>query len=336
MKMKRKLWMAVSHGVVLTGFSLLQGCATGNSPVCWLNWPYNTPSEAAFITPIEGDIMIVDDDMFLPPIGPVDMPPVMDPTTDSSDFSPARLESAMDDHVYSVKKGDTLSGIASMYGTTWKTLASYNNLSNPNKLFVNQEIRIPGTLSPASRVNRPSTPSSVAPITSGASRSGGDRSSGSPISQGSSYVIQPGDTLSKIASRAGLSVEEIKAANALNGTRIVAGKSLSIPRKGEVRVPATTARPSFTPAPVDAPAMAPQASIDTPSVEPPPAMADLDPVDSSSYASVYKNVVLYPGDTVEDLARRYKSSVEEILLLNGLSDASSVKSGTKLLIPVSE
>ena len=44
--------------------------------------------------------------------------------------------------VYTVKSGDTLSGICSRYGVNWKTVASYNNLKNPNLIFPGQQIRI--------------------------------------------------------------------------------------------------------------------------------------------------------------------------------------------------
>ena len=44
---------------------------------------------------------------------------------------------------YVVKSGDTLSGIASKYGTTYQELAKYNNISNPNKISVGQKIKIP-------------------------------------------------------------------------------------------------------------------------------------------------------------------------------------------------
>lgn len=47
--------------------------------------------------------------------------------------------------VYTVKKGDTLSGIASKYGTTYQKLAEYNNISNPNLIVVGQKIKIPNT-----------------------------------------------------------------------------------------------------------------------------------------------------------------------------------------------
>ena len=50
-----------------------------------------------------------------------------------------------DDDVYIVQSGDTLSGIAAKYGTTYQALASYNGISNPNLISVGQQIRIPGS-----------------------------------------------------------------------------------------------------------------------------------------------------------------------------------------------
>lgn len=45
--------------------------------------------------------------------------------------------------VYTVKSGDTLSGIAAKYGTTYQKLASYNGISNPNLIHPGQKITIP-------------------------------------------------------------------------------------------------------------------------------------------------------------------------------------------------
>lgn len=44
--------------------------------------------------------------------------------------------------VYTVQKGDTLSGIASKYGTTYQRLAEINGLSNPNLIYPGQRLRI--------------------------------------------------------------------------------------------------------------------------------------------------------------------------------------------------
>ena len=43
---------------------------------------------------------------------------------------------------YTVKSGDTLSGIASKYGTSYTKLAKMNGISNPNKIYVGQKIRV--------------------------------------------------------------------------------------------------------------------------------------------------------------------------------------------------
>jgi len=309
MRVKRNLWVVVLHVVVLAGFSLLQGCATGECPIDWLNWPYNSPAEEPLIAPDQG----YSDTILLPPATYDDEVVVSYPDV------PAPVVSDSD-QIYVVKKGNTLSAIASMYGTSWKKLAEYNNLSNPNKLLVGQELRIPGSLSASSPVVRPSAPSSRGSTSSSTVRS--------PITQGSSYLIQRGDTLSGIAKRAGLSVSEIQAANALNGSQIIAGKSLSIPKKGEVNVSSYSA-PEVKAAP--APKLAP---VKDAAPEPAP-MADLAPLAPATSAPVYEHV-LYPGETLEDVARQYGSSQDEIMMLNGITSPDSVKPGTKLLVPIPE
>ena len=44
--------------------------------------------------------------------------------------------------IYIVKKGDTLSGIAKKYNTTYQKLAKDNNIENPNLIYPNQKIII--------------------------------------------------------------------------------------------------------------------------------------------------------------------------------------------------
>ena len=50
------------------------------------------------------------------------------------------------DIIYTVKSGDTLSGICARYGADWKQVASYNGLRNPHLIYPNQQIKIPQSM----------------------------------------------------------------------------------------------------------------------------------------------------------------------------------------------
>jgi LysM repeat protein len=305
------LRVLVMHMAVLAGFSLMQGCTTGDCPGRWLNWPYSTPKDQPVVLPVDDSSIGI-----LPAGGSVSVA-----------------------KTHSVQKGETLSSIASSYGISWKALAEYNSLSNPNRLKVGQEIRIPESLGAAEPVKHYSAPASSRPAASS-------------IKQGSSYTIQKGDYLSSIAKRSGLTVNEIKVANNLKSDSIVAGKKLTIPKKGEVKAPAVAkAVPAkaANPAPAKAAVAAPAASLPAPApmadsapattatsaTVAPAVPAAAAPVASSASAPVYEHV-LYPGETLDDVARQYGSSQQEIMKLNNITDPASVKPGTKLLVPIPE
>jgi predicted chitinase/LysM repeat protein len=102
---------------------------------------------------------------------------------------------------YTVQPGDTLSGIASRHGTTVGALAQANGISNPDFIQVGQRLTIPGA----------SAPSAPAPA-------------------GQRYTVQPGDTLSGIASRYGTSVGAIAQANGISNPNLIqVGQQLTIP-----------------------------------------------------------------------------------------------------------
>ena len=43
---------------------------------------------------------------------------------------------------YTVRSGDTLSGIAAKYGTTYQKIAQMNGIANPNKIYTGQKLRV--------------------------------------------------------------------------------------------------------------------------------------------------------------------------------------------------
>lgn len=49
---------------------------------------------------------------------------------------------------YVVQEGDTLSGIAEMFGVTWDAIIQANNLQSQDNIFVGQELLIPVPASP--------------------------------------------------------------------------------------------------------------------------------------------------------------------------------------------
>ena len=104
---------------------------------------------------------------------------------------------AAGERTYTVKKGDTLSKIASEYGTTYQKLASYNGIANPSAIRVGQVIRIPES---------------------------GSRT----------YTVKAGDSLWSIAAAQlgdGARYNEIKTLNGLTSNIIHTGQTLKLPTK---------------------------------------------------------------------------------------------------------
>jgi surface antigen len=67
----------------------------------------------------------------------------------------AQASCSSNDQTYVVASGDTLSSIASRYGASWRTLASHNQLANPNMLWLNEHICIPAHSSTATVIHQP-------------------------------------------------------------------------------------------------------------------------------------------------------------------------------------
>ena len=61
---------------------------------------------------------------------------------------------------HTVKKGETLSGIAAKYGVTYQFLAKINNIPDPNKIYVGQVIKLYETASTGSSGSSSSSSSS--------------------------------------------------------------------------------------------------------------------------------------------------------------------------------
>jgi peptidoglycan-N-acetylglucosamine deacetylase len=108
------------------------------------------------------------------------------------------------DILYTVQYGDTLAKIAAKFGTTWQALAQLNGITNPNLIYVGQTIKIRSGTPPTSK-----------------------------------YVVQPGDTLVKIAARFGMTVADLaKLNNITDINKIYVGQVLLV--TGVITTPPTT------------------------------------------------------------------------------------------------
>ncbi len=96
---------------------------------------------------------------------------------------------------YTVKSGDTLSGIASKFGTTVSTLANINNIKDVNKIYVGQVLKL----------------------------------SSSQTSSTTYYTVKSGDTLSKISKQYGTSINQIASWNNIKDVnKIYVGQKLRV------------------------------------------------------------------------------------------------------------
>ncbi len=102
----------------------------------------------------------------------------------------------METVTYTVRKGNTLFGIAQFFGTTVEKILKQNKISDPNMIYVGQEIIVPVD---------------------------------TDIADGYIYVTRPGDTLWSIAQRFGTTVEAIAKKNGMcNPNMIYPGTRLYI------------------------------------------------------------------------------------------------------------
>jgi LysM repeat protein len=129
-----------------------------------------------------------------------------------------------------VAAGESLSSIAATDGMTVEQLAAANGVSPEASLFEGSTLTIPpqatGTPESAPSVGEPQSTTEAAAPNAGEPPS----TAQAAAPNAGSYVVQPGDTLSAIAARAGMSVDELAVANGVDPEALLlAGAVLEVP-----------------------------------------------------------------------------------------------------------
>ena len=93
-------------------------------------------------------------------------------------------ESSSSSSTYTVKSGDTLSGIGSKLGVNWKDIANANGIKSPYTIYPGQKLTIPGGSSTTSKTK--------------------------------TYTVKSGDTLSGIGQKLGVNWKDIANKNGIS------------------------------------------------------------------------------------------------------------------------
>jgi N-acetylmuramoyl-L-alanine amidase len=192
---------------------------------------------------------------------------------------------------HTITSGESLTSIAAADGLSVAQLAVANGLSPTAFLVSGTTIQIPPQGAGVSAVSSAATPTGESGVDNDAAEGEG-AGTATPVSTSipsGSYVVAPGDTLSAIAARAGVSVAALAAANGLDVNGVLLAGSA-------IRLSGSSAGSTSV------------------------------PVSSTSSAS--GSYLVVPGDTLSSIAARAGSSVAALAAANGLDLNSTLLAGS--------
>jgi LysM repeat protein len=198
-KKRSTSWLVCSviaaHGLAVCLVLLIQGCGTPISPDGGPAITTSLPSAAPAHRPMPPRVASAKP--VVRPIPPMRKytPPVVRPNQASE---------------YVVKKGDSLSVIASRFNLSVTEIMALNQIKEANKIRIGQKLTLPGEVN----LSEPAPKRTVKP---------------KAVASGPKYVVKPGDTLSHIAVAHGIKTADLRSANGISGDVIYVGQSLVVP-----------------------------------------------------------------------------------------------------------
>jgi LysM repeat protein len=306
------------HIVAVGAFLFIQGCGTTKVAV--------EPPPAPIMPPKAGAEE---------PVSSVMPRPVVQPPV-AVEAAPTMAEGA--GQTYEVASGDSLSKIAARFGVSAREITELNKIKDANKIRVGQKLLLPSYASPQapSAVKKPAAKPVAKPAA---------KPKPAPVAGAGEYIVKSGDSLSKIASRNGTTVKALREANNLKSDMIRINQKLVLPGGAAAVAAAPAAAPAPAPvaaveapapsvAPASAPAVEAAASVAPAPVAPPAPAAITPPAEPLASSEMSFEYVLKPGETLDEVAKQFAVLKQDIMTLNGISDAAAVAGGTRLKIPM--
>lgn len=197
-----------------------------------------------------------------------------------------------------VRPGDTLWGISNHYGVSQEAIRTANRLPT-DSVVIGQSLVIPGRTAPAAAKPKPKSKPSTQPA--------------ARASSNGYHVVAPGETFSGIASRNGVSMSALQAANpGVSPDPLLVGTRLAIPGKGT-----TAAKPP--------PVRQYSSALDYP---PGPSSTPKKPSPGSTASHTVR-----PGDTLTGIAAQYGVNTSDIESANRIPNPDVLPVGLRLTIP---
>ncbi len=227
--------------------------------------------------------------------------PVFEPPTE---MDPPRTPP--DPQVYTVRRGDNLSTIARRHGVTQTEIMSLNQINDPDRIVEGQKLLLPAhaQVDETAPSPRPRTPT-PAP---------------EPAVEGARYVVRPGDSLSMIAHRHGVSTRALAEANQItNPDQIRVDDELVIPGVDDVQ-------------PVEEESEADFDEFDLLDISPSTDVAAPAEPEFASEGEPFPYTVR-ADDTLESVAQRFAVLKEDLARMNDMSGDESLRPGQTLMIP---
>lgn len=298
--------VVAAHVVAIGSAFVIQGCGTTRGPVAM---PSERPMPPSVTDELPRDIPPVTD---VEPAGGATVPKVKKWTVDKTT-------------TYVIGKGDSLSQIASRYGVTVAEIMTLNSISTPDRIQSGQKLLLPGTIDlERPVVKKASTRKATTPKLAAGSNG---------------YTVQPGDCLSVIAGKAGVTTKALREANGLKGDNIMVGQVLAIPGGKTVSIKPVADKKVVMPTADEKEVVMPTAD-EIEAFRPPTLTVDELPVSdlaperpvATGSATLY---TVEAGDDILTVASQHNVSIADLRRVNRLSSDLLVP-GQKLVIPTQD